>query len=128
MLASVLVMTIRCETAEETEEHPEADIPLLTAEQLTRLHSKLDSDGDAKVSLKEILAAPLVVDKAIASEGVKQVFQDLDKSGDGRLSLEEHLADMPQATGEGDGYSPATGGAESQERTRGSKVQGGGRE
>merc|ERR1719221_2094649 len=99
-------MTIRCETAEESEELPEADIPLLTAGLLTRLHSKLDSDGDGKVSLKEILAAPLVVDKAIASEGVKQVFQDLDKSGDGRLSLEEHLADMPQATGEGDGYSP----------------------
>lgn len=76
------------------EEYP-PEAPL-TPERLGRLHAKIDTNGDGKVSLEELVAHPKVVAKAIAIDGVDAKHRLLDSDGDGKVSLEEHMADHPQ--------------------------------
>jgi len=66
----------------------------LSAAQLSGLHGKIDVDGDAKVSLEELLLHARVASRSIAQQDVRSLFDELDLDHDGKLSLEEHLGDL----------------------------------
>jgi Ca2+-binding EF-hand superfamily protein len=90
------------------EEEPDDDLDQdieeesLSAEQLRSLHAKLDSNGDGKVSLQEVLQYAQAMGKAIANKDIGSIMEELDTSKDGRLTLEEHLADVYNQADGGD--------------------------
>jgi len=67
---------------------------MLSVEQLRGLHSKMDLNGDSKVSLAEIIEFSKKVSKEIHGKHSGEILEDLDKSKDGKLSLQELLDDM----------------------------------
>merc|ERR1711920_694489 len=66
----------------------------LAAEQLTKLHAKLDANGDGKVALKEIFDYASAADETKARADIDILLKEVDTSKDGKLSLEEHLIDF----------------------------------
>merc|ERR1712004_334215 len=80
------------EGEEEGGDPPEgSENPRLSAEQLHRLHAKIDADGNGKVSLQEVMAFSHNISKSIASSDAKEMLGLETK--DGKLSLEEHISD-----------------------------------
>jgi len=80
------------EGEEEGGDPPEgSENPRLSAEQLHRLHAKIDADGNGKVSLQEVMAFSHNISKSIASSDAKGMLGSETK--DGKLSLEEHISD-----------------------------------
>lgn len=72
----------------------------LSAEQLRAMHSKMDKDGNGRVSLPEVMAHAQELAAAIAAKDMNAILEEVDTNKDGVLSLQEHLNDiMTQADG-----------------------------
>mmetsp|Transcript_67941 Transcript_67941/g.192513 ORF Transcript_67941/g.192513 Transcript_67941/m.192513 type:complete len:283 (-) Transcript_67941:64-912(-) len=97
---------LRCQDDldEENAEVDDQDIDeeSLSGDQLRRLHSKFDANGDSKVSLHEVLQFSQGIGKAIAGKDIGAILEEIDTSKDGRLSLEEHLSDIHNQADGGD--------------------------
>lgn len=101
LAVALLVEIVHCQEEQEQEEEeedvgqglqePAAPDPL-KGEQLRGLHQKMDSDGDGKVSVAEVLSFSEATRKSIAVRIMSDhVLPDLDKDGDGKLSWNEYL-------------------------------------
>jgi len=103
LLVFGLLGSIQCQE-EGAPEGDDQDIEedSLNADQLRRIHSKFDSNGDGKVSLQEIMAFSDSVGKAIAGKDIGAILEEIDTSKDGTLSLEEHLNDIHNQADGGD--------------------------
>lgn len=78
-----------------------------SVDQLRKLHTKIDANGDGKVSIQEIRDFHAHFTKDSAHKEMKHTIQwsDVDKNNDGKASIEEHLKfthEDPEST-EGDG-------------------------
>jgi len=69
----------------------EKDGPPILPETLHKLHKMIDTDGDGKMSLDEILDFERSTGRAISLRDVGSVIEMTDTSKDGKLSLEEYL-------------------------------------
>jgi len=75
----------------EVDENIAPEGPAVSPEQLHKMHKMIDSDGDGKMSLLEILAFAHTTGRAISTKDIASVIETADTSKDGKLSLEEHL-------------------------------------
>lgn len=66
----------------------------LSAEQMQSIHQKMDSNGDGKASMVEVLAFSASMRRQIAVKDVKTVLDEMDLDKDGKLSVEELMKDM----------------------------------
>mmetsp|Transcript_156895 Transcript_156895/g.273088 ORF Transcript_156895/g.273088 Transcript_156895/m.273088 type:complete len:236 (+) Transcript_156895:64-771(+) len=66
------------------------------------MHSKIDSNGDGKISLPEIMDFAVVMRKTIAKKDIQTIIDEMDGDKDGKLSLPELLKDMEQWGEEGE--------------------------
>jgi len=104
LLAVALPPVARSDDAEALGDDKEDNIEedSLSAEQLQRLHAKLDGDGDGRVSLQEVMAYADTVGVQIAKKDIGTILEEVDTSKDGKLSLEEHLKDIQDQEDGGD--------------------------
>jgi len=67
----------------------------ISMDQLNRIHSKCDIDGDSKASLPELLQFGESVRKRIAEKEIDSVMNEIDTSPrDGLATLEEYMDDL----------------------------------
>lgn len=81
---AVLFSTPRCE------EH-------LNPDRLSALYAKIDSEGDGKVSLDDLLQFVKFTQEVGARKGVPGLIAHLDKDGNGMLDLKEITKDLDEA-------------------------------
>lgn len=103
MLGAIAVLTTgqegESDDADEREDEIEQDA--LSTEQMRGMHSKIDKNGDGKVSMSEVMSFSADMRRIIAMKDINTVLEEMDTDKDGRLSLPELLKDMEQ-WGEGD--------------------------
>lgn len=82
--------------ADESEGHEVHDSAndLISHDDMMKLHSAWDHDGDGKVSMSEVLKFASAVHKEAAKKNVESSLRLFDTSNDGRLNLEEVLAGL----------------------------------
>lgn len=68
-----------------------------TAEQMLKLHGKLDADGDGKASLAETVKFALETERAASAKEMSEPPEYMDADQDGKLSLAEYLGDVGQS-------------------------------
>eukprot|EP00746_Dinoflagellata_sp_MGD_P139956 gnl/MRDRNA2_/MRDRNA2_73293_c0_seq1.p1 gnl/MRDRNA2_/MRDRNA2_73293_c0~~gnl/MRDRNA2_/MRDRNA2_73293_c0_seq1.p1 ORF type:complete len:333 (+),score=108.92 gnl/MRDRNA2_/MRDRNA2_73293_c0_seq1:107-1105(+) len=73
---------------------------LISHDDMMKLHSAFDYDGDGKVSMSEVLKFASTLHKEAAKKNVDSSLKQLDTSGDGQLSLEEVLAGVDMQSNE----------------------------
>lgn len=64
---------------------------LFSAEQAKGMHATIDTNGDGKLSMAEILEFSKKTRKSIAKQDVSVLLEELDSNKDGKISLEEHM-------------------------------------
>mmetsp|Transcript_138116 Transcript_138116/g.344883 ORF Transcript_138116/g.344883 Transcript_138116/m.344883 type:complete len:278 (-) Transcript_138116:75-908(-) len=100
-LGSVAVLRARCQEYEGEEMEDEIEQDALTSEQMRGMHTKIDANGNGKISFEEIMAFSSTMRKIIASKDIGTVLDEMDGDKDGKLSLDELIKDMEQ-WGEGE--------------------------
>jgi len=100
MLLSLLIKMTHAQDFEDSESSDRAQISL---EQLNRIHTKCDLDGDSKASLPELLQFGESVRKRIAEKEIDSVMNEIDTSPrDGRATLEEYMEDLERYNADDD--------------------------
>jgi Ca2+-binding EF-hand superfamily protein len=75
----------------------------LTPDQLRKLHTKLDLNGDGRASSAEVLDYANNMGVQIAKKDIGSILEEIDMDKDGALSFEEHMKDIDsQADGADD--------------------------
>eukprot|EP00746_Dinoflagellata_sp_MGD_P000293 gnl/MRDRNA2_/MRDRNA2_100518_c0_seq1.p1 gnl/MRDRNA2_/MRDRNA2_100518_c0~~gnl/MRDRNA2_/MRDRNA2_100518_c0_seq1.p1 ORF type:complete len:332 (+),score=112.09 gnl/MRDRNA2_/MRDRNA2_100518_c0_seq1:117-1112(+) len=104
----LLAQKEQMEGGEDDEQAPPEEEPSFTPEQLSKLHDKMDKNGDGKVSIDEIKDFNDDVDLGMANGDTGQILQEFDKDGDGKIGIDEYIteespfADLDAMGGEGD--------------------------
>lgn len=75
----------------------------LTWDEMHSLHSRIDRDGNGKVSMAEVLRLSHDERKASAIRHIQDVLGEIDGDSDGKLTLAEVLRDLEQWGGEDGG-------------------------
>jgi calcium-binding protein CML len=96
-----LLLSAQCQDEPEYDD-ADMDEDSLTSDQLRKIHSKFDSNGDGKVSIDEVMAFSHNVGKEIARKDIGSILEEIDTNKDGTLSLEEHLNDIHNQADGGD--------------------------
>jgi len=104
LIFGLLALPAHCQDEGGEDDYADEDIEedALSADQLRRMHTKFDLNGDGKVSLSEVMSFSESVGKAIAGKDIGAILEEIDTSKDGRLSLEEHLNDIHNQADGGD--------------------------
>lgn len=66
----------------------------LTSEQIRSMHSKIDKNGDGRISLHEIMDFDAMMRKTIAKKDIDPFLDGMDSDKDGKLSLAELFKDI----------------------------------
>lgn len=74
-----------------------------TWDEMCGLHSRIDRNGNGKVSMAEVLRLSHDVRKASAIRHIQDVLGEIDGDSDGKLTLAEVLRDLEQWSGEDGG-------------------------
>lgn len=98
LLFSVLLATGQDEDGADDPEPEETDHGInqdtLTSDQMRLIHSKIDANGDGKMSMAEILGFSKDVRLEITKKDVATIVDEMDTDRDGKLSMEELLKDI----------------------------------
>jgi len=68
----------------------------ISPEQLRKIHSKMDADGNGKVSLDEVLQFSDKIRKIVAIKDIETVLEVMDSDKDGKMSMDEFMKDTEQ--------------------------------
>jgi Ca2+-binding EF-hand superfamily protein len=90
VLLSFMDGLTQAQDMEEDEDHDQ-----ISLEQLNRIHSKCDDNGDGKASLSELMQFGESVRKRIAEKEIDSVMNEIDTSPrDGHATLQEYMDDL----------------------------------
>jgi len=78
------------------------EVPHFPPDQLRKLHSMIDSNGDGKVSLEETMRYSHSTGKEIAAKDVVQIKERMKLTTDGGVALEDHLSYIRSIFSDGD--------------------------
>lgn len=109
VLLAFVTMPVLCEEDEHDEEHDaheleddeeelqeEEALDSLSAEQLRKMHDKVDLNKDGLITVAETLEFSKKMREHVAGKDLKLIFGQLDSDKDGKLALEEFLRDMSE--------------------------------